>query len=498
MQPRLSAPANEPPRALAPPRPWHPPTDLDVASQMYLDELMHGEAAQTAFRDRNEEGYVDHVNQGLLNHPTLARFALPQGLGSPGPAPAPGAEAARQERERVINEATLRYAGLIAMRRASHGDALLEQQQRRGRAGRVAARVVGTILNPAETGDYKKAEQLAHRSAEAADEYRRQIDQYIASEPRTHDQAITARYELMDRFEAAVQSEALLQTRPRQAQDGRRYRNRWDTWQARQAEAWFNGGKVRRAAIVAPWALGAGAVAGIAVGAASLPAVGVGAALFGTVLAGRSIGGAIASSVNRFQAAHRPTLELHGQQALARNRAHANYLRTHLTPTEQQLDITRVYESATLARAQENLHRKRRAELVGAVAAGAAFGVTAWGVSNLESAVNQGAHPAATHGATSTPTHQPPTPNTTPTPTTPAVNVHDAPWNVAHQLRPGHEWDLINSAMQKYNAAHGTHLHLVEHANGTQWTWIEDGTRALNPSSQAVFNQFMDSLAHAA
>lgn len=531
MNPRLAAPTVEQPLALAPPQPWYQRPSLDKPSQAYIHELMYGDEAQAAFRDRGEQGYTDYVNQGFANAAHLGRFALrqnqrpdqlgmnikPEGQERParsaddtdgvGAAPISaeaadasrpfvvtpiGEDAARQERERQLNEATLRYAGLIAMRRASHGDALLERQRRRGRTGRVISRVLGGIVNPAEIGDYSRAQQLARSSSEAADEYRRRVEEYIAAEPRNHDQEVSARRDLMDQFETAVQGQALAQTYPRQRQDGSRYRSRWDDWRIRMTQSWLNGGKVRRAAMVAPWAIGAGAVLGLAVGAASWPVIVVGGV--GALFAGESIGGAIASTVNRFQAAHLPTHELHGQQAMARNLSRAHFLRPHLTPTEEQLDLTRIYESATVARAQENVRRKRRAEALGAVAAGAAFGAAAWGIASLRPELNQGAHPGATHSTTPTLTHQTPTP-TPNTPPTPTVNIHDAPWNVAHQLRPGHEWDLINGSMQQYNAAHGTHLHLVEHANGTQWTWIEDGTRALNPNFQAMFNQFMQGVA---
>lgn len=530
MNPRLAAPIVERPLALTPPQPWYQRPALDKPSQAYIQELMYGVDAQAAFRDRGEQGYVEYVNQGFVNAAHLGEFALrqhqwpqpasdavpqrgartvratdheanrptasaPAEVGAPSRASAvaPGAEdTAQQERMRRLNEATLRYAGLIATRRASHGDALLERQRRRGRAGRVIARVVGAIINPAEIRDYGRAQQLARSSSEAADEYRRRVDEYIVAEPRNHDQEVNARRDLMDQFETAVQGQALAQTYPRQRQDGSRYRSRWDNLRVRMAQSWFSGGRVRRAAIVAPWAVGAGAVIGLAVGAASWPVIVVG--LGGARLVGGLIGGAIASTVSRFQAAHLPTHELHGQQAMARNLSRARFLRPHLTPTEEQLDLTRIYESATVARAEENLRRKRRAEALGMVAACAAFGVAAWGIANLRPELYQGAHPGATHSPTPTPAHQTPTP-TPNTPPTPTVNVHDAPWNVAHQLRPGHEWDLINSSMQQYNAAHGTHLHLVEHANGTQWTWIEDGTRALSPNFQAMFNQFMQGVA---
>lgn len=531
MNPRLPAPEVEQPLAIAPPRPWYQRPALDRPSQAFIHELMYGNEAQAAFRDRGEQGYVEYVNQGFMNASHLAGFALQQyqrpsqpeanapserrvqiarNAGAAGDRPASAAHAdaaapspplvvtptgedrAKQEREQRLRDATLRYAGLIATRRASHGDALLERQRQRGRAGRVMARVIGAVINPAEIGDYGRAERLARNSSEAADEYRRQVEAYISTEPRNHDQEVNARRDLMDQFETAVQGEALAQTYPRRRQDGSRYRNRWDNLRVRMAQSWFSGGKVRRAVIVAPWAVGAGAVIGLAVGAASWPVIVVGGV--GALLAGESIGGAIASTVSRFQAAHPPTHELHGQQAMARNLSRANFLHVHLTPTEEQLDLTRVYESATVARAAENLRRKRRAEALGAVAAGAAFGVAAWSVANLRPILNQGqgAHPGAAHSPTPSPTHPTPTPNTTPTPT---VNVHDAPWNVAHQLQPGHEWNLINNTMQHYNAAHGTHLHLVENANGTHWTWIEDGARALNPSQQTVFNQLMQTLA---
>lgn len=541
MNPRLAAPAAERPLALAPPQPWYQRPALDSASQAYVHELMYGEEAVAAFRDRGEQGYVDHVNQGFVNASRLGGFALPQSRLQPprsvadaaperhvpaaeprdritdrpaapprtgaanlfrpfvvAPPDAPdasrasvavpiGEDAARQERERRLNEAMLRYAGLIATRRASHGDALLERQRQRGRVGRVIARVVGAVVNPLEIRDYSRAQRLARSSAEAADEYRRQVDAYISAEPRNHDQEVDARRELMDQFEAAVQNQALAQTSPRQRQDGSRYRSRWDNWRVHMAQSWFSGGRVRRAVTIAPWAVGAGAAIGLVVGAASWPVVLVG--LGGALLAGESIGGAVASAVNRFQAAHLPTHELHGQQAMARNLSRARFLRQHLTPTPEQLDLPRVYEFATVARAQENLRRKRRAEALGAVAAGAAFGVAAWGIANVHP--GQATHPGATHSPTPKPT-QAPTPTNPPTPT---INVHEAPWNVAHQLQPGHEWDLINSAIQQYNAAHGTHLHLVAHANGTPWTWIENGHCALNPTQQATFNQFMEGVA---
>ena len=535
MQPRLMAPENPSPLAIAPPQPWYQRPSLDRASQAYINELMYGDEAQTLFRDQGEQAYVDHINQGLLNAYGLARFALQQPqrpadqvsaapghrMAAPtrrtgtGASAAPAATAhtadsspfrpgeapplrdpdiVRRERERRLNDATLRYAGLIAMRRASHGDVLLEQQRRRGHAAQVLARVFGAVLNPAEIGDYNQAKRLARQSNDAAEEYRQRANEYIAAEARTHDANVGVRHYLMDRFETAVQEQAREQTMPHKRQDGTRYRSRWDNLRVRLTDAWFNGGKVRRAAIVAPGAVVTGAAVGVGVGLVSLPAVGVGVALFGTLLAGRSIGGAIASTVNRFQAAHLPLHQRHAEQAQSRNRAHASYLRTQLTPTMDQLDITRVYESATTARAWENLQRKRRAELVGTVAAGAAFGISAWATSSLKSALYESSEHYATPGATPTPEHVTPTP----TPNTPPpVNVHDYPWNVAHQLQPGHEWNLINNSMQQYNTAYGTHLHLVEHANGTPWTWIENGARALNPAQQTMFNQFMHSVAHA-
>ncbi len=504
MNPRLAPPTSERPLALDAPRPWYQRPLLDSASQAYVNELMYGEEAQVVFRDRGEGDYVDYVNRGLLNASRLASFALPQGpvqvsrVGAddntrqaprPPVAASAGEDAIRQERERRLNEATLRYAGLIAMRRASHGDALLERQQQRGRAGRVLARILGVILNPAEIGDYRRARRLARHSADAASEYRQQVEAYITAEPRTQIQEVNARRALMDQFETAVQGQALAQVASRQRPDGTRYRSWWDNRRARLAELWLGGNRAERVAIVAPPAILVGATIGVLVGAASWPIVLVG--LGGALLSGRSIGGAVASTVNRFQAAHNPTQAAHTQQAQGRNAAHARLLRPVLMPNEQQRDVTHVYESATLALARQNLHRKRQAERVGAVAAGAAFGV-AWGVTHAQAMSGRGSHPASTHGAK--PGSRPSaTPNTTPS--APTVNVHDAPWNVAHQLQPGHEWDLINSSMQQYNAAHGTHLHLVNNANGTPWTWIEDGARALNPAQQTTFNQFMQSVA---
>lgn len=519
MQPRLMAPENPSPLAIT-------QLLLDRASQAYIHELMYGDEAQKLFRDQGDDAYVDHINRGLLHASSLARFALPQrqepverqpddlapsmttptqGAADtntarlpadavspfrPGEAPPPRTDASRQERERQLHDATLRYAGLIAMRRGSHGDVLLEQQRRRGRAAQIITRVFGAVLNPAEIGDYGRAERLAGSSAEAAEEYRQKANEYIAAEAHNHDQNVSVRYYLMNQFEQAVQEQAQQQSLPHRRQNGERYRTRWDNVRVRLADIWLNGGKVSRVIIVAPGAAAAGAAVGLAVGLVSLPAVGVGAALFGTLLAGRSIGGAIAGTVNRFQEAHQPTHERHDEQAQARNQAHANYLRIQMTPTEQQLDITRVYESATLVRAWENLQRKRRAELVGAVAAGAAFGVSLWATTAVKSALYESTEHYATPGPT--PAHSTPTPNTPPTPT---VNLHDYPWDVAHQLQPGHEWNLINNSIQQYNTAYGTQLHLVAHANGTPWTWIENGARALNPAQQTMFNQFMETAA---
>ncbi len=48
----------------------------------------------------------------------------------------------------------------------------------------------------------------------------------------------------------------------------------------------------------------------------------------------------------------------------------------------------------------------------------------------------------------------------------PSVNLNDWSWQVAHELRPGHEVELINSALSRYTAETGTPAALVPH-NGT-------------------------------
>ncbi|MCA9328191.1 hypothetical protein KC959_00305 [Candidatus Saccharibacteria bacterium] len=68
------------------------------------------------------------------------------------------------------------------------------------------------------------------------------------------------------------------------------------------------------------------------------------------------------------------------------------------------------------------------------------------------------------------------------------VNVSDWTWKVANNLAPGHADELIQKALDAYNATNATHFVLTPH-NGS--TWIMDGNRAVNQAQMEAINQLM-------
>jgi len=511
---------------------------LDPASLAYLYDAMYSQDAQDAFRDGGERRYQDFVRHRLAaappHVPQVSQFAEPQYWGGQpvrmrppmrpsagGAVPAPPttkypkkiipdpatAHAADQQelaiKEQAFKGATDAYALVTAQRRASYGDALLIHENSGARWQRIGRRVVATVLSPFERSDHRDAERLQQESLMAADVYGRTLDDYLAVAARDAAGQFHARVAAMQQFEARVRGYMGELTYSRRDDQGNLVRTRGDERRGRLADFWFNGTKARRVGIIALSGAVIGVPAGIVVGAALAPwwvatVVGIGAAY-----AGRVAGGEIARAVNRYQGVSAANLQRLENEARSRNEAFANTLQPHSQSNAVQPDVVPVYEAGTLHESRINLRRMRYARVVGGLAAAGAFGLANWLSGSARVAAEQSMqhaviqpHPQPTQTLRPAPNPPTPTPNVPPTPTPPHVNVHDFPWNVAHQLKPGHEFDLINHAIGQYNAANHTHLKLVSHAFGTQWTQIENGALALNPVQQTNFNIFM--AAHAA
>lgn len=62
------------------------------------------------------------------------------------------------------------------------------------------------------------------------------------------------------------------------------------------------------------------------------------------------------------------------------------------------------------------------------------------------------------------------------------------PWQIAHDLKPGHERVVMQNSLNVFNREHGTNFRLAAHKGST---WIMDGKRAINPAQQAELESIM-------
>jgi hypothetical protein len=252
--------------------------------------------------------------------------------------------------------------------------------------------------------------------------------------------------------------------------------------------------------MVAVPAAAVGVAAGVAAAAVLAPAAALVAAGAATAYAGRKIGHYTAAGASRGRA---NTAE--GNRALT-NRAgdavnHYEARANANTNLDTILDHTQYVERNTIEDVRENQGRRRVAAVVGSVAAGLGFAggvaladgmnINAAGRPRGEEAVQAQAQP-----------EQPAPPATEAQPAPPAqpelpnVDTNQLPFDVAHEVVPGHEMEAIRGVMDPINQAHDTAYHLVRVDGHLE---VYNGAHALNAAQQAQFNEYMlQTLARAA
>jgi hypothetical protein len=182
--------------------------------------------------------------------------------------------------------------------------------------------------------------------------------------------------------------------------------------------------------------------------------------------------------------------------------------------TVDNVDFTQSIEDTTTQQVEQNRRRREVAGRVGVLAAAAgsiasAFPGVPGGINVAHHFIN-GAHQAAAHGhhaaqgAHGAHGGHPGAHDGHPgghgghgghngggeNPTN--VNPDQAPWSVAHQMAPGHEFQTMHATMNQLNHQFNMHLHYVTQPDGK--IWIENGGKALNHAQQLAFNRIMEGL----
>ncbi len=487
-----------------------------VAKHQGLHHVLTDEAAQAAFASGGEAVYSDHVRrerERLFNTrpPSTAvpRMSRPanrkaQSKAAPLLLAQPAASGVDASKRRVTHDTTVNpkaeqaytslvlatdaYARVVARQRASGAAALL--------GGSYVERLSNQVLHPTM---YAQAMRDRAEAREARGQYQAQLNEYVKAVGGTDSEKIRTKLDVMTLFERRVLALQLANTMSALAADDSRVTTRLDRLRTRLTETWLKTTRAGRFVMVAAPAAAVGLSAGILSEAGNWPGPVVVLTAAGAVLVGRSIGSGMARTASKYMvAAARGRTYLEQQAEQERLAFAGRYQDPHASPViaPVQVDVTTAYETLTGRLAEEHARRLRLASAVGAVAAAAAFGVGRLVTGGVQEVVRQQVQvrPSLRPTATYTPTPGPTTtPTPTPTPSPHAINPHQYPWDVAHQLRRGHEWDVIRQAISKFNTRFGAHLHLVNHANGT--VWVQNGAHALNSAQQTGFNNFMLQLA---
>lgn len=521
----------------------HSPDALRAASQgetVYIDyiarhgalkHLLTDQAAQDAFAHGGEAGYQEHVRRErmrlLRGWPWPASGSTPPGQSASNKAPRPkqakpatpaGGQAggrsnrpsaANQQgppltpdigrRQAALGDVMDGYARLVAKQRSTHLDAMLD--------GRRVWQVAKQVLSPLS---YRRAEQLRVRTAAARATYKTSLDNYVDAVGGSDQDKIRTKLEAMAAFERRVVECQIEATHfAPQVQPGMRGPNRADQTRRRITQFWLTHRRLPKAAVVAVPAAAVGLGIGALVFAWGLPAIATTGAGIAAAYAGRSIGGGIASTVNQYKIATPIGYQEAADGAERRKLAFAQqYTALKLaghSVSVSDADVTTAYEQGTKLAAHNNARRRGLAQLVGGLAAAAGFGAGGFTAEQAREAFSQ-AHNVSPSAIEPTPTPAqtaPPPPHTpppTPTPTPPrppveCINPNQYPWSVAHDLSPGHEWEVIRHAINQYNACFHTHMHLVTQPNGK--VWLENGAQALDAAQQRKFNIFMELLSKA-
>jgi hypothetical protein len=395
-----------------------------------------------------------------------------------------------------LDDATNRYAEIIARQRLTHGTALLANEGQINPAFRFIRRLGATALDPFAFRDYRRADDLAAQAADARRTYLEALTEYVdAAKANPYDQ-VRLRVGVMDNFERQVSQHMLdlADPPPPQGRGGQRMHG-FREW---MTNFWVNGSEPRRAAMVAVPMLGVGAVAGALVGAANPPPEFLLGAWYVVSAAGSSVGTAMARVVSRLRLARTDIHQGLQQEAFTLNRQFASRFTGLWQPTHGDIDVTEAYQARTLAVSHDNLRRLRLAQVAGASAAAIGFGLSDLSVRALTGMA--AAHPPAVHNQpTPTPTRTPtpaPTPPPTPTPSLPpGVNLNDFPWNVAHHLDPNHSaLELVKDTVGPWNAAHPQEQYwLAYHATTNRWV-LQQGSQPVSGQALHDFNQFMVNL----
>ena len=463
-----------------------------IAQHQGLRHVLTDNAAQTAFAEGGERAYQEHVRRERARLfpqqavPFVVTPAKPRKEAPKRPQPPPASKPAEQiparavsprpeliEAQIALQQASDTYAQLVARDRASHLAAFL--------GGNRFRRIARQVLNPIA---FSQAQHEHGQTEAARTAYESRLQEYAAARGGSRTDMITAKLDAMAAFERRVLQLQVRRTYSGLDEQNNPRRNWQDRARLAVTRAWLANKRPVKILMVALPAAAIGAAAGIATIAWSMPGMAVAGIGIAAAYAGRSVGGGITRTVNTYRAG------LPAERTLAANRAEMRRImfasRYPLATTAALPDGIRVseaYETGTQQVAAENARRVGLAQLVGAVAAGASFAavrLAGQGVQALTENVRFTNRPV-THPAAA---HEPLAP-----PATPPINPNQFPWDVAHQLRPGNEFDLIRQTIATSNAQFGTQLHLVPQPNGT--IWVENGSRALTVAQQARFNIFM-------
>jgi|GEM_PF-3073015 len=468
--------------------------------ELHLQHTLTDEAAQQAFAQGGEAGYLSHV-ESQLTVEVVER--LHRDLDH--------AEAL------VLNEQWDRLQENIESIHAriwesgnteayANKYAAASAKQRSGHVGRVEQ-------THERAGWFKKRLRGAHTHAtqdalvtEAKIAFEAAFEGYVAARKAQQGSEFTGRPEVspdivmdwkfaaLDRLEELIQGYREVIAGGGVNESKQTARERFALW---FAASWQRSGRLGKGLKVAAPAAALGGTAAFGAVTLGLGPLVTGAVGAGVTFAGRAIGRQTARSVSRRMSA----TEAGAARARSRAEDRRNALMTRIENAQgsrleaaDAASITSAVEEGTVREVQENRRRLRRAGGVAAAAAILAF-------SGVEIAhaltTSYTAHHVPAQGNT-----PPPHPPGTPSPPGGGVtqpggvlpNPTQYPWAVAHGLVPsGHELQAIQQAMDAWNQVYPAAGYHFAHVGNTVQIYTAHGA-ALNSGQQEVFNRFMEYL----